>query len=103
MLYMVMGIAAVAFGEYFSKLYTNASVKTGLLLFAIYFVYTSGTFAWMGVMRNNNQLALMATIWSVATLATGVILGVVVFKESLSLTQWIGITLAFISTYLLIK
>jgi len=98
---MFLGTVAIGLGQYLSKVYTNT--KNIYLLPVVVIVYMSATISWLGMMKYNNQLALMTTIWGVGTTLVGVCLGIFVFKETLTITQWIGIGLALISTYLLTK
>ena len=101
MLYLFLGMISFGVGEYFSKLYGN-SPKASLMIYAI-IAYVFGTITWLELMKHNNQLALMSTIWVVCSAIIAIILGVFVFKEVLSSTQWAGAILSFVALYLLIK
>lgn len=98
---LFLGMICFGVGEYVSKLYANVP-KFYFASIAV-IAYAGGTIAWLGMMRANNNLALMSIIWVVSSGIMAVLLGVFVFKESLTVTQWIGAILAFVSAYLLVK
>ena len=78
-----------AVGEYLSKHWAYHPSLRGVLV--VVAAYATSTILWLPALLHRNQLAVMGTAWLVlATIAT-VIIGLVVFHETLILRQWIGI------------
>jgi multidrug transporter EmrE-like cation transporter len=56
---------------------------------------------WLPSLLHKNQLSIMGTGWLLIATVTTLFLGLVVFREQLTVTQWIGIILAVLALSLL--
>lgn len=98
-----LGMLAWAFtygaGEYFSKIWSE---KPSLLL-AIITVscYAISVLAWLPALRAHGTLAVLSTIFALIGLLAGVVIGIFIFHEPVTLKQYIGISLAIVATILL--
>jgi multidrug transporter EmrE-like cation transporter len=88
-----------AVGEFLSKKFA-LQPKIITVIFILIF-YSIGTLAWLPAILQKNQLSIVGVMWSVLSLLTTILIGVLIFKENLSLTGIVGIIFAFISIVLL--
>ena len=88
-----------AVGEFFSKKFALGPRFTLVLL--ILLAYILGTLAWLPAILQKNSLSIAGTIWSVLSLFATVLIGILVFKEKLSIVGILGMVLAVISIVLL--
>jgi len=98
-LWLIASALTFSVGEYFSKKFSiepRVSTVGYLLLF-----YLIGTILWLPAIYQRQSLSITGTIWSVLTMMMTVILGTVIFKESVSTTGMIGIALSIVSVILL--
>jgi multidrug transporter EmrE-like cation transporter len=65
--------------------------------------YIVGTFCWLGIMAQRNELALMSLIWQILATITSVSVGVLYFQEKLTMVQWSGAAFAIVGFILLSK
>ena len=88
-------------GDYFLKRASQEPVPilTGLFLLGT-LTYAATAFGWVCVMPHI-KLASLAAIFSVSTTLLLVALGTIVFKESLTISEAIGIAMAILSLVLL--
>jgi len=89
--YTAIAMIFYAAGEYYSKLHANGEPYIVFAAFAGYMVCTA---LWFPALRNNNQLAVMSLIWSMAYALVAIAIGVLVFKEHFSPLQAAGAVLA---------
>jgi drug/metabolite transporter (DMT)-like permease len=96
--WFLFSLITVAVSDIFSK---NFAIKQTLgWYFAIVGCGILGSTIWAAIMLSSNQLIRATFIWTV--LASLVSIGVgLVFKETLTITQWVGVALALISLGLL--
>lgn len=66
-------------------------------------VYAFGVLAWLPAILQKNQLSIVGTMWSVLSLLTTILIGIIIFNEKLSATGIAGIIFAFIAVILLSK
>ncbi len=88
-----------AFGEYLSKKWGMNPGWT--FAFLVSGVYAIGAMFWLPALLHKNQLAVMGTIWALMTAILTVVIGLLVFHESLTIFQIVGIMLALVSLGLL--
>lgn len=91
-LWLVLSAICFAGGEYLSKSYVL--YPRAISLIALGTMYLAGVLFWLPALRQKPDLAVTGTLWSVITLLMTVAIGVLVFGESLSGYQILGITLA---------
>lgn len=88
-----------ALGEYLSKKY--ALEPSWEKVAGILAAYLVSVILWLPAIRETKDLARTGAAWSVLGLAMTVVLGVGVFGERLSGTQWVGLGLAAVAVWLL--
>jgi len=97
--WLVLSAVFFAIGEFLSKKFALNPNTT--LVIIILLTYSVGVLFWLPAILQKNQLSIVGTMWSVLSLLTTVLIGVLIFKENLSLTGIIGIVFAVISIILL--
>ena len=90
-------------GDYFLKLASNREqpLRTGWFYLG-FALYASTAFGWVFVMRHL-KLATISVVYSVSMVLLLTALGVVVFRESLSVYEWAGLACAVASLVLLMR
>jgi len=98
-IWLVASAVFFAVGEFFSKKFAlDPKICYVVLILAAYCI---GTLFWLPAILQKNQLSIVGTMWSVLSLLVTVSIGLLIFKESLSLIGIIGVLLAFVSIILL--
>lgn len=99
LVWLLLSAVFHAGGEYFSKKW---SLEPGVLvtLVAVLF-YTLSSALWLPALLNKQQLAVTGMAWLALAMTSTVIIGVVIFREPVSVVQWIGIGLAAVAVILL--
>lgn len=69
--------------------------------FGVVAIYSLSTFTWLPVLLHKNQIALMGTLWLVLATVATVGIGTLVFGETLSAMQWVGVALTLVALILL--
>jgi uncharacterized membrane protein len=98
-LWIMLSLLFFALGEAMSKYW--ASKQYWWLLILAIIAYITCEMPWFVAIKEKNHLTSLATIWSVGSVITTVLLGFFWFKEDVTLSQWIGIGLALIACWLL--
>ena len=90
-------------GDYFLKLASarDQPLRTGWFYLG-FALYASTAFGWVFVMKNL-KLATISVLYSVSLILLLTAVGVVLFRESLSYFEVIGIVLAVVSLVLLMR
>jgi len=88
------------FAEYSSKLFSNTTALKWAFL--AWVGYSINVFFWLGALKSKNELAIISTFLSIAYVISSVILGYVIFGETITIKQWIGIILAICAIALLV-
>ena len=97
--FSLVGVA----GDYFLKLASGAESPLTTRWFLIGFaVYASTAFGWVFVMQHL-KLATVGVVYSVSMIVFLTTIGTLVFGESLSKREIVGVGLAILSVYLLIR
>lgn len=65
--------------------------------------YLCGTFCWLSIMANKNQLALMSGIWQVLGTMTSMSIGLLYFHEKFTTSQYAGAALLIAGLVCMIK
>ena len=97
--WLVLSALFFAAGEFLSKKFALTPKLSFVLL--IILAYTLGTLAWLPAILQKNQLSTVGVIWSVLSLLTTVLIGVLIFSEKLSYIGILGIVAAIVSIVLL--
>lgn len=98
LLFGIWSMIWYAAGEWTSKLW--ADKPSWLMYIAVLVTYDIGIIGWLLALRQHGQLSAMTTIWACATLINGVLVGILVFGEVLTIQQLIGVILALAATAL---
>lgn len=88
-----------ALGEFLSKKFATTPSWTYVSL--VLLAYSMGVLAWLPAILQKNQLAVVGTMGSVLSLSTTIFIGVVVFGESLSMVNIVGLCLGAFAVFLL--
>ena len=88
-----------AIGEFLSKKFALA--PSFVYVMVIIVVYSFGVLAWLPAILQKNQLSITGTIWSVLSLLTTVVIGILFFGERLNIIGIIGIIFAVVAVVLL--
>jgi len=99
LIWLLISAVFFAFGEFLSKKFALA--PRFFYVIAILIIYSIGVLAWLPAILQKNQLSIVGTIWSVLSLLTTILIGVLIFGEKLSIFGVIGIVTAFIAIILL--
>lgn len=88
-------------GEIISKLFAN----TGFLKYAIIAVALDATvfILWLPALQEKNSVALLGSIWTLCFAIVSTTVGLVIFKEHLSIYNYIGLGIAVFALYFLCK
>jgi multidrug transporter EmrE-like cation transporter len=90
-----------ALGEYLSKLWgITPSWSMAALAVAAYAV---SSLIWLPALLYRNQLSTIGIAWDLIAVATTLILGLIVFHETLAGRQIVGIVLAIVALCLLLS
>lgn len=97
--WLILSATLNAIGEYFSKLWADSPIAmTAALAIGS---YTLGSIAWLPALKEKNILGVTGVMWLVLGLIATIALSAIVFKERLTIQQWFGIALGFLSVFLL--
>lgn len=88
-----------AFGEFLSKKFALAPSFYYVIIILV--VYSFGVLAWLPAILQKNQLSIVGTIWSVLSLLTTVMIGILIFGEKLNAIGVVGIIFAVVAVVLL--
>lgn len=97
--WLLLSALFFAIGEFLSKKFALQPKLFYVILMLI--TYSLGVLAWLPAILQKNQLSVVGTIWSVLSLITTILIGVIIFSEKLNLTSIVGIIFAFIAIILL--
>lgn len=92
-IWLLISALFFAVGEFLSKKFA-LNPKAVYVVFILVF-YSLGVLTWLPAILQKNQLSIVGTIWSVLSLLTTILIGVLIFKEKLDATSFLGIILAF--------
>lgn len=98
-LWIIIAMIFYTIGEYYSKKYANTSLKSfGVIALIGYLV---NAFCFLPALSKMNSLTVLGTIWNVLYVIITLVIGLVIFRETITTTQMIGVGLGFISIILL--
>lgn len=97
----VIAVLLYAGGEVISKLYAN----TGILKYAVIAVLLDAVVfsLWLPALQQKNSVALLGSIWTLCFALASTIVGLLIFKEHLSTSNYIGLGIALVALYFLCK
>lgn len=99
--WLLLSAVFFAIGEFLSKKFAlNPKI---IFVILIVIVDALSILAWLPAILQKNQLSIVGTLWSVLSLLTTILIGVIIFSEELNPTSIVGIIFAFIAIILLSK
>ncbi len=98
-IWLILSALFFAIGEFWSKKFALSPKFSYVALIII--IYSLGVLAWLPAILQKNSLSITGTIWSVLSLLTTILIGVLIFGEKLSLIGIAGIGVAFLAIILL--
>jgi spermidine export protein MdtI len=98
-IWLVLSALFFAVGEFLSKKFALSPKSLYVILMLL--VYSFGVLAWLPAILQKNTLSITGTIWSVLSLLTTILIGVLIFKEKLNIVGIVGIITAGVAIILL--
>ena len=98
-IWLILSAIFFAIGEFLSKKF--ALNPSAILVVSILVTYSIGVVLWLPAILQKNQLSIVGTMWSVLSLLTTILIGVIIFGEKVSLLGSLGIATAFLAIILL--
>ncbi len=97
--WIVIAMVFYTIGEYFSKKYANTSLKSfGLIS---WLGYSINAFCFLPALAQYNSLTILGTVWNVLYMVLTLFVGLVLFKETITTMQMVGLCFAFVSIILM--
>jgi multidrug transporter EmrE-like cation transporter len=93
-IWLLFSVIFFGWGEYLSKKFTLTPTWNYVL--GVEIVYAIGVLFWLPALLQKNQLSVLGTMWSLLSLITTVVIGLVIFGERLNMFGIVGIVMAFI-------
>lgn len=97
--WLLLSALFFGWGEYLSKKWALEPTLRGWI--AVVVIDAIGVMVWLPALYNRNQLSSIGVAWVVLGGITTMGIGLLIFKESLTVIQWIGIFFAFVALILL--
>ena len=101
--WILLSMVFFAGGEILSKIWASSSTRGPGLVLAAIGVYSIGSLLWFPAIGQKNHLTSLGTFWNICAMAVTILIGMVVFRESVSVRQVVGIVVAGIACVLLSK
>ena len=98
-IWLVASAIFFAVGEFLSKKFALSPKFLYVILILI--IYSLGVLAWLPAILQKNQLSIVGTMWSVLSLLTTILIGILIFGEKLSMVGFIGMIFAITAIVLL--
>lgn len=98
-LWLFLCLIFYAGGEYYSKIY---SLHPNWKIFSlVIFLYAINSSLWLPAISSGKNLTVISTLWNLSYMMVAPIIGLILFKESISTLQFCGLGLGFISIILM--
>ena len=98
-MWLMVGMVLYFFGTYLSKLYSMS--PSSLFFFASVLLFMGVSSCWMPAIASSKQIAVFGAIWSISCFLIQVFIGIVMFKEDVSMVKYVGIGMGATSILLL--
>ena len=98
-LWIIASTLFYAYGEYFSKKYSNTH-EFQYVIYAM-IMYGCGTPLWLMAIKAKNHLVITSTTWTILALFFTYTIGFIIFKERISLINSIGLGFGIVGIILL--
>lgn len=92
-LYMMLAGVLIALGDYYSKKWSLQGYDKLNIIIA-YALYALSPAFWFLSFKLNSKLAEMTVVWVVMNILAATFIGLYIFGEQLSVTQWSGVALS---------
>jgi len=97
--WLILSALFFAVGEFLSKKFALGPKFIYVALMLI--TYSLGVLAWLPAILQRNSLSIVGTMWSVLSLLTTILIGVLIFGEKIGTLGIIGMVTAVVSIILL--
>lgn len=94
-LWIILSALFFAMGEYLSKQWGIR--PTVWLATLIVSVYALSSLLWLPSLLYKNEIAFMGRLWLLLATVASLIVGLAIYQERLTLSQWIGVGLGVIA------
>ncbi|OGS36581.1 MAG: hypothetical protein A2293_00845 [Elusimicrobia bacterium RIFOXYB2_FULL_49_7] len=99
MTFVFLSLVFFTLGEAASKMWANhPGFRWGAAVVAAYII---GSCLWLPAILSKNHLTSLGTLWNVGAMVGTILVGAVLFRETVSPIQWIGVGLAIVACVLL--
>ena len=96
---VILLTAMLNIGDYFIKVAVQSNNKISYLLLAALFWVSAIPMCYYTLTKEN--LSLVGMLFAVMSLIGTTLIGIFIFNERLSITEWVGFALTIIATFLL--
>jgi multidrug transporter EmrE-like cation transporter len=98
-IWLILSSLFFVIGDFASKKWvSNPNISHMIVLLAS---YTLSSLVWLPALMQKDSLSVTGILWSIVCMINTILLGVLYFKESLTMIQGIGIGLGFIACILM--
>ena len=97
--FLVGSLVFYSAGEYYSKIYSLS--PNWRLFFLALLMYVLNSALWLPALTAGKSLTIVSTIWNLSYMMTAPIIGLMIFNESVTLWQGVGICMGFLSMLLM--
>lgn len=100
MFWVAISIFFEGFGDYFAKKWSITSYSMNNFVLAVV-TYNLMIVTWLFAVKNSKEISIIGTVWLLLGHGCLILVGAVIFKETLTTAQWIGICLAAVALILM--
>jgi uncharacterized membrane protein len=97
--FLALSALLTIFGDYYSKRWADGGGTRPYLL--SWLVYSMGTGVWFMIIRHGKELGRMVSVWAINNVLIGLLLGCLVFGESLGPWKLLGAILGVVGIVLM--
>jgi drug/metabolite transporter (DMT)-like permease len=101
-LWIIGSLVCFSIGEAVSKYWANARYPYFSWLVVICVAtYATGSLCWLPAIRERNHLSSLGSLWNAGAMVATVLIGAILFHETISIRQWVGIVFGLCACVLL--
>jgi len=98
---ILVAMVGYTVGEYYSKQWALSHEWDDAMRAVV--AYTGSCFAWISIMYHYRDIFVASVVWELGCVLVAAFIGVYLFKEKLSFSQWAGSGLAVVAMFLLLR
>jgi multidrug transporter EmrE-like cation transporter len=99
LLWLLLSAGCFGVGEYWSKVWSLSPTMPRAAMLVV--CYMLGSLAWLPAIYRGQSLSVIGSIWNLICMAITLVVGLVMFKETLNPTQMVGLGFGVIAIILL--